>query len=354
MDYRYNLITYKNTGKMNDWQQIDRGRRINIIETVSKETGLSPASIEKDWRVTMALRALFRCDCAEVAVFKGGTSLSKAWNLIERMSEDVDIAVDRSFFGFEGQINRSAITKLRKASCLYIGTSLKSQLTHHLQDMGITGFSLNIPETGDTAADPQIIELKYETLFAEDGDTYIKEKVLIEIGSRSLIEPSKKVEVRSVIANSYPQSSFADPTTPIPTVIPQRTFLEKAFLLHEEFQKPAENIRVERMSRHLYDLERLMDTGFARNALEDISLYQSIVDHRSKLTAISGIDYSTHSPDTINFVPQESIIERWRNDYSFMQANMIYGESLPFEKLIERIKELNGRFREITVRYFFP
>jgi hypothetical protein len=303
-------------------------------------------SQEKDWWVTMALRALFRCDCAEMMVFKGGTSLSKAWNLIERMSEDVDIAIDRSFFGFEGQMNRSAITKLRKASCLYIGTSLKDQLTYHLEDMGIAGFSLNIPETGDTTADPQIIELKYETLFAQDEDTYIQEKVLIEIGSRSLIEPSKNIEIRSIIANSYPQSSFADPLTPIPTVIPQRTFLEKAFLLHEEFQKPAENIRVDRMSRHLYDLERLMDTDYARSALEDISLYKSIVDHRSKLTAISGIDYATHSPDTINFVPPGFIIEKWRNDYSFMQANMIYGASLPFGKLIERIKELNERFRK--------
>jgi hypothetical protein len=332
---------------MNGWQNIDRQRRINIIENISKETGLSFASIEKDWWVTMALRALFRCDCADVMVFKGGTSLSKAWALINRMSEDVDLAIDRSFFGFEGNLNRSAITKLRKASCLYIGTSLIDQLTGHLENTGITGFSLNISDTKDTSADPQIIELQYETLLFDHTDTYIKDKVLIEIGSRSLIEPSQNVEIRSIIANSYPQSSFADPLMPIPTVIPQRTFLEKTFLLHEEFQKPVENIRIERMSRHLYDLERLMDTGFARNALEDMSLYQSIVDHRSKLTAIGGIDYSTHSPGTIKFVPPEFVIEKWSKDYSFMQANMIYGESLPFGKLIERIKELNGRFRQI-------
>jgi hypothetical protein len=334
---------------MSDWQNIERGRRINIMENISKETRLSIASIEKDWWVTMVLRALFRCDCARVMVFKGGTSLSKAWNLIERMSEDIDLAIDRTFFGFEGNLNRSAITKLRKASCLYISTSLKDQLTYHLEDIGIDGFTMNIPKTKDTSADPQIIELKYETLFADHENRYIKDKVLIEIGSRSLIEPSQNVGIRSIIASSYPQSSFADPSTPIPTVIPQRTFLEKAFLLHEEFQKPAESVRVERMSRHLYDLERLMDTDFARNALEDISLYRSIVEHRNKLTAISGIDYSTHAPDTINFVPPEFVIERWRNDYFFMQANMIYGESLPFEKLIERIKELNERFKKMAL-----
>ena len=332
---------------MNKWQGIEHQRKINIIENISKLTRLSPASIEKDWWVTMALRALFMCDCAAAMVFKGGTSLNKAWNLIERFSEDIDLAIDRSFFGFEGTLNKKAISKLRRASCLYISTSLKDQLEHHLEGMGITGFTLNVPETKNTTTDPQIIELKYDPLFAENEDTYIKEKVLIEIGSRSLIEPSQIIEIRSIIANSYPHSSFADPLTPIPTVIPQRTFLEKAFLLHEEFKKPDESIRVERMSRHLYDLERLMDTDFAQKALKDISLYKYIVEHRSKLTAISGIDYSTHSPDQINFVPPTSVIENWHKDYLEMQASMIYGDSLPFGKLIERIKELNERFRAI-------
>jgi len=69
--------------------------------------------------------------------------------------------------------------------------------------------------------------------------------------------------MRSIIAEEFPETEFADTEIPIPIVIPQRTFLEKAFLLHEEFQKPVENIRAERMSRHLYDLERLMDTDFA-------------------------------------------------------------------------------------------
>ena len=336
---------------MNKWQNIERQRKINIIENISKNKRLSPTSIEKDWWVTMVLRALFLCDCADFMVFKGGTSLSKAWNLIERFSEDIDIAIDRSFFGFEGDLNKKTISKLRRASCLYISTSLKEQLKHNLENMGIAGFLLFIPETTDTTKDPQIIELKYDSLFAEFEDLYIKEKVLIEIGSRSLIEPSRLIKIRSIIAESYPESSFADSLIPIPTVIPQRTFLEKTFLLHEEFQKSEENIRIERMSRHLYDLERLMDTDFAKKALEDVSLYQSIIKHRSKLNAISGIDYSTHNPHCINFVPPKSIMEKWRNDYLYMQNAMIYGNSLPFDTLIDRIIELNKRFREINISF---
>ncbi|MDR2917370.1 MAG: nucleotidyl transferase AbiEii/AbiGii toxin family protein, partial [Tannerella sp.] len=135
----------------------------------------------------------------------------------------------------------------------------------------------------------------------------------------------------------------------IPTVIPQRTFLEKAFLLHEEFQKPMDKIRVDRMTRHIYDLEKMMDTDFAKEALNDTDLYNAIVEHRRTLTAMKEVDYSTHAPETINFVPPASIIDAWKKDYEIMQEYMIYGKSLPFDKLIERIKELNERFRKIEI-----
>jgi hypothetical protein len=172
---------------------------------------------------------------------------------------------------------------------------------------------------------------------------------LIEIGARSLIEPSQKVQMRSIIANAFPEATFADDFITIPTVIPERTFLEKAFLLHEEFQKPQERIRVDRMTRHIYDLEKLMDTDFAINALKNKELYNAIVEHRRTLTKMKEVDYTTHTPDKINFVPPESVIELWRDDYESMQGQMIYGKSLTFDKLIERIKELNERFRKIEI-----
>ncbi len=172
---------------------------------------------------------------------------------------------------------------------------------------------------------------------------------MVEIGARSLMEPSEDVQLRSILANNYPESDFADAYFSIPTVIPQRTFLEKAFLLHEEFQKPLENVRVNRMSRHIYDLEKLMDTDFAKDALNSPELYQAIVEHRKMLTAMKEVDYATHVPEKINFVPPVAIIDLWRKDYETMQSNMIYGDSLPFDKLIDRLKELNESFRQIKI-----
>jgi predicted nucleotidyltransferase component of viral defense system len=326
------------------WLNLSMEDQLTTLNNAYKKVGLPPKSIEKDWWVTMTLRALFQCECAEYIVFKGGTSLSKAWNLIERFSEDIDIAIDRKFFGFDGELRKKQINNLRRVSCSYISGQLKEELDNKLKNAGISGYSVSVAKSEDTTKDPQIIEVYYDSLF---NVGYIQEKVLIEIGARSLIEPSREVQLRSILANTFPDAAFADDYYPIPTVVPQRTFLEKAFLLHEEFQKSAEHIRVNRMSRHIYDLEKMMDTNFATEALNDRELYKAIVAHRSTLTKMKEVDYTTHTPDKINFVPPLNIIDLWKADYESMQNNMIYGKSLPFDELIDRIKELNERFRNI-------
>jgi len=91
---------------MNAFLKLSKKDRIKILTQASIRKKLSLLAIEKDWWVTMALRALFACECSDSIVFKGGTSLSKAWNLIERFSEDIDIAIDRVFFGFEGELKK--------------------------------------------------------------------------------------------------------------------------------------------------------------------------------------------------------------------------------------------------------
>ena len=331
---------------MNEFLNLSDKDRINILTQASIRKKLSLRAIEKDWWVTMSLRALFECRCFNHIVFKGGTSLSKVWGLIERFSEDIDIAIDRKFFGFEGELKKAQINKLRRASCSYVIGELQHELNQKLRNNGIVGYSLLVPEIEVTSKDPQIIEINFRSLFTPE---YVQNKVVIEMGARSLVEPSKNIQLRSIIADFYPKTSYADSYFSVPTVIPQRTFLEKAFLLHEEFQKPPEKIRVERMTRHIYDLEKMMDTEYAADALNNVDLYNIIVHHRRTLTALKEVDYSTHVPEKINFVPPAFILDLWHNDYSAMQSDMIYGKSLPFGKLIERIKELNERFRQIKM-----
>ena len=112
-------------------------------------------------------------------------------------------------------------------------------------------------ENIDDTSDPHSLELEYKTI-VEQGD-YLPQRVLIEIGARSLIEPSEQKNIKSIIGETYPNQPFTLKPFDVSVVIPTRTFLEKVFLLHEEFLEPTNKIRYKRLTTHLYDIERLMD-----------------------------------------------------------------------------------------------
>lgn len=335
---------------MNKWLNIEKERRVNIIEDLSRRVGLSLLAIEKDWWVTMVLKALFSTAFANHLSFKGGTSLSKCWNLIERFSEDVDIAIDREFLGFSGELSKTQISdKLRRASCSFVRETMKMEVEKQLSKLGIDKslFDVKVNITPITTTDPEIIEVYYHSIFSEVS--YIQNRVLIEVSGRSMNEPIEEVEINTMISQAYPNTSFTEKPFSIRVVSSKRTFIEKACLLHEEFSKSSMEVRSDRMSRHIYDLEKLMDTEIAKEAMSDIELYKSVIEHRKKFIRLKGFDYSTLSPQTISFVPPAEIMPSWEGDYATMQQSMIYGESLPFDKLIERITELNERFRKIDI-----
>ncbi|NJO87597.1 MAG: nucleotidyl transferase AbiEii/AbiGii toxin family protein [Chloroflexia bacterium] len=162
----------------------------------------------------------------------------------------------------------------------------------------------------------------------------------------SLRETFTNRKISSLVGEHYSDKPFADKPIQVPSVNPDRTFLEKLFLLHEEFQKPETEIRVDRLSRHLYDIEKLMRTEFANNALINQSLYNEIINHRRIYTKISGIDYTLHQPKTLNPLPPDLVIDSWKKDYQRMQEEMIYGDSLSFDMLIERIKKLKEKINK--------
>ena len=155
-------------------------------------------------------------------------------------------------------------------------------------------------------------------------------------------EPTQLRPIRSLIGESF-DGEDTDAESLVRTVVPTRTFLEKLFLLAEEFQK--EKPRSVRMSRHLYDLEKLMDTEYGKDALSNRKLYDAIVEHRKTYYALKYVNYDLHTPSTINFTIPESAMEAWQDDYADMRRFFIYGESLEFGALIQKMKELQERVR---------
>jgi hypothetical protein len=330
------------------WLKLTDERKRQILNQANAATGRPVHAIEKDWWVTLILQALFSTKWKDNLVFKGGTSLSKAWALIERFSEDIDLAIDRKTLGFpEEFVSKAQVEKLRKKASSFIATEFKEGLEKALLDLGLTAnqFKLNVQDTDQEDRDPQVLELIYTSSL--DPNPYIADKVLIEIGGRSLREPSSDREIKTMLYEVFPGQPFSGKPFLVPTVNPMRTFLEKAFLLHEEFSKPLGKIRHNRLSRHLYDLEKLMDTEYAAAALADYEFYSSLITHRSQFNAIRGLDYAGHIPDQINFIPPAEIIALWEADYAAMRENMIYGHTHAFDKLMDRLHELLRRFRQI-------
>lgn len=329
---------------MNEWLKLSEKRRLEILNQVNSQTGLPTDAIEKDWWVTITLKAIFSSKFAQHLVFKGGTSLSKAYNLIERFSEDIDLSIDRTMLGFEGELSKTQIKKLRKVSGNFIVGEFKEELISELEKLGVNNENYNLifDDEIDDTSDPHRIELEYNSI-VEAGE-YIPQRVIIELGARALLEPNEQKTIQSIIGQIYPEQAFTIQPFEVIVVVPTKTFLEKIMLLHEEFLKPIESIRHYRMSRHLYDIEKLMDHDYGKEAIKNKELFETLVQHRSKYTSIRGISYDLHTPQTINFIPPAEVTELWKKDYQAMQEFMIYGETLEFENLISRMQELKERF----------
>lgn len=341
--------------QMKTWFNNPVAVRQQILAGCQNQQYLQPAIVEKDWWVTTVLHALFQTSCAKHLIFKGGTSLSKGWKVIDRFSEDIDLALHRSFFGIE-KTSKNQKEKLRKTGRKYIVDELSKELDQQLALMGISGYRVESVTTKttrdglvvpvDSDKDPTVINVYYDSV-AAGAVPYAQTAVKIEISCISMDEPSEVRTISSLVEQTFPGED-KDVTSQIRTVVPIRTFLEKIFLLAEEFQK--EKPRSIRMTRHLYDLERLMDTEFGLAALKDGELYAAIVKHRSIYYDLPYVDYQKHHPATISFLPPEGIIQEWEKDYGNMQASFIYGTSLPFSDLIARMRELQNRLRTVKTK----
>ena len=317
------------------------------IETLSLNYGMPEQIIEKDWWVSTVMRALFALPYANQMSFKGGTSLSKCWNVISRFSEDIDIAVNRVFLGYGGELSRTQVSdKLRRAACTFVRERLQNDLRDKMIEQGIPSdkFSIEVNITSISTVDPEVINVRYDSLYPMLS--YIRNAVKIEVSGRSMSEPLENVQLRSMIEDAFPNTQFAEAKFNVPTVKPERTFLEKVCLLHEEFSKEVAEVRVNRMSRHLYDIAMMMKTDIADRALADKQLFENIVEHRRKFIGLKGFDYSTLCAEKICIVPPDGVIDKWKQDYIQMCNSMMYGDYPDFDELMAYICELQKRLRK--------
>jgi len=251
------------------------------------------------------------------------------------------LAISRSFFNLPDDTLQQRTT-IRKKAFHYIKESLIDELDEILKSNGIIDYEIEFV-TENSSAMVATVEVKYKSMITTID--YVSPVVKIEFSAMSLDEPYQEKEITTLINSVYPVIDNEIKCL-FKAVVPERTFLEKLFLLHEEYQK--DKPRTTRMSRHLYDLGKIMDTSFGTSALQNTDLYKTVVNHRKKFNKINGIDYQRHYPAFIQICPPINLTDEWENDYRQLQHTFIYEESKSFSELINQLQDLTDEIRKIT------
>ena len=310
----------------------EAGARLNLFEI----------AVEKDFWVCWTLRKLFELpEWGEHLTFKGGTSLSKCWNLIERFSEDIDIVIDRGVLGFGGgntpetAPSKKQTTKRLKA----LKEACQQTIRDRIQPALIEVISSELPRDLEWALEPdaddpdgQTLLLIYPTAFPEQA-AYLRRAVKIEMGARSDTDPAESIDIRPYISDAFPDL-LSEPGARVRSVMPRRTFWEKAMLLHEETFRPEAKRRGEAMARHYYDLYRLILAGIGDESARDLDLFDRVAAHRQVFFRHNWVDYSTLNPGQLRLLPAEADRPDWQADYEGMRQEMFYGDVPTFDEIL--------------------
>jgi len=338
--------------KEKEFLAISEERRRLVCTEAGALLKLFEIAVEKDFWVCWTLRKLFELpEWGEHLTFKGGTSLSKCWNLIEPFSEDIDIVIDRDALGFGGDDapesapSKKQMNKRLKALREACQKCISDRITPALIDV----ISQDLPSTLEWSLEPdpddpdgQTLLLIYPTAFLEQA-AYLRRAVKIEMGARSDTDPAESVVIKPFISDAFPDL-LSGPGTDVRAVIPRRTFWEKAMLLHEEtFRPEANRRRRDAMARHYYDLYRLIQAGIGNESAQDMELFQRIAAHRQIFFCYTWFDYSTLNPGHLRLVPAEADRSAWQADYENMRQEMFYGHVPTFEEILAVVGEFQIR-----------
>ncbi len=327
--------------------------RVQAFEQAGAARGWPLRSVEKDFWVCLMLRELFALpEVGSHLTFKGGTSLSKAWGLIDRFSEDVDLTIERDVLGFGGTAGpeeaksrkeqQRRLDGLRQACRSSIAEGIGPALTKRLEAIIPAGADWSLlPDEDDV--DGQTLLFSYPRPPEAGTVGYMTPVVKLEFGARSDPWPVEEQTVTSIVAEEFPQL-FEAPGSTVRALRPERTFWEKVMLLHEETFRPADRTRRPRMARHYYDVWRLIEAGIAASAVADEALFERVASHRQVYFRQNWVDYDTLKRGTIQMVPRPDQLDEWRRDYSAMRGEMFLDDPPPFDEILDEINRFQAEF----------
>ena len=311
--------------------------RRTVFRNTAQKMGVHEAIIEKDYWVCIVLDYLFHISrfCGSL-MFKGGTSLSKCFDLIKRFSEDIDLILDWRILGYEkyepwqerSKSKQSIFNKdanIRTAA--FLSNEFLPAFTSELSDIIGERAIAEIEQS-----DLQTVCFHYPRLFSVGS---IVQAIRLEVGTLAAWTPAVTRSVTPYVLNYYPQLSEMTSTTVIASTV-ERTFWEKVTILHHEANRPEQLDMPARYSRHYYDLYCIAQTNFKTSALDRLDLLQKVVEFKMKFYPRAWAKYEDAVPGSIRLIPPEFRFNTLRSDYKAM-AEMLFGEGISFDELIQSL-----------------
>ena len=324
--------------------------RRDVFDMTARRLDTLPGYVEKDLWVCIVLDVLYNRFPAghPNLLFKGGTSLSKAFGLIDRFSEDIDIVVSRDGLGFSGDRDPAAVAnalsnkkrtalfeELRKACSAYVAGELQTALASQLA--AIVDECRVLPDVGDAGG--QTILVEYPTLYPSREFDYVAPRVRIEAGARSAVVPSSTCTVRPFVAGELPEWSLD--VGSISVIAPERTYWEKLLILHglhcghrDEGRLPYDR---DRISRHYYDVAMITPTDCGESALPNFELLEAVRNHNLIAFRQAWKKFEEATPGSVQLVPQPKLRAAIEADYGAMR-DMILGNVPDFGWIMEQIQ----------------
>ncbi|MFH1653521.1 MAG: nucleotidyl transferase AbiEii/AbiGii toxin family protein [Pseudomonadota bacterium] len=338
---------------MSEFVNLTHGEREVYFRKASEILGLNISIIEKDFWVCWILDLLFNIENnGEPFTFKGGTSLSKIYRIIQRFSEDIDISIDKEFLGFkdgrdpenvDGTKKREKLIKELSARCKeYINNDLFVKIKTAIQNDITSDRSWSL-DLDVEDPDEQTILFSYPTISQTSITPYVRKQVKIEFGARGDPWPTLKKTISPYVEEAIPgtiQSSLAD----ITVLEAKRTYWEKATILHMLYYLPEKKVMPPRMSRHYYDFYMLTKSEIHNDALSNLSLLERVAKHKAIYFRSAWARYDLASPDTIKIVPSTRCLKELKDDYIKMRE-MFFEKPPELEDILEGLKTVEKEIR---------
>lgn len=326
--------------------KLDERNRDAIFTKYAYDSKLNKAIVEKDFWVTIVLDYLFhKSKYKEYFIFKGGTSLSKCFHLIQRFSEDIDLILKWNILTDDNpnkeRSNRQQDMYNKNINLLaqsFIKEKLVPAMVHDFHDIN-KNIEIIIDEN-----DGQIINLYYPRLY-DANEAGILKYIRLEIGPLAALSPTDNIEIFPLISKMK-MPIMNQFSTKVETVLPQRTFLEKILILHQEAYRPMDKKTPKRYSRHYYDIFKISMSKYKDIAYNDLMLLTNVREFKKKFYPVGWAQYDLAKPGTFRLVPSKERIKEFSQDFLEMKEMLNDNEFETFEELVDKIrlieKEINS------------